>query len=224
MPDSFRILCVYYSFSGQTQKLIRAFSEGFSQEGGEVVILRLHPLKNISFPFPSLFSALWMMFRTCFRIRDKVAEHTGAAEHFDAVVIGGPTWSYSPSGPVLAWLDREGRKVLSGRNVLPLISCRGYWKLHHRGLRRTIRTMGGKPLNPLIFTHPVREPWRSIGVFLSLIGKQPRKMPVIGKHYPGYGHSPEQIEEAGMLGRAFAEKLREADHGDSIAGWQGRVD
>ncbi|SEM58473.1 Multimeric flavodoxin WrbA [Syntrophus gentianae] len=224
MPKTLKILCVYYSFSGQTRKLVQALTEGFSQEGGEVVVVRLHPLKKMTFPFPSLLSTLWMMFRTCFRVRDKVAQHKALAEDFDAVLIGGPTWSYSPSGPVLAWLDREGRKVLFGQKTLPLISCRGYWKLHYRALKRAILAMGGKPLNPLIFTHPVKEPWRSIGVFLSLIGKQPQKMPVIGRHYPGYGHSPEQIEEARRLGSALAFMLRDSYDRHSISGWRGRVD
>ncbi len=204
--------------------MVQALTEGFSQEGGEVVMVRLHPLKNMTFPFPSLLSTLWMMFRTCFRVRDKVAEHTALDEDFDAVLIGGPTWSYSPSGPVLAWLDREGRSVLSGRKTLPLISCRGYWKLHYRALNRAILAMGGKPLSPLIFTHPVKEPWRSIGVFLSLIGKQPQKMPVIGKRYPRYGHSPEQIEDARRLGSTFAGMLRKSQSRDTISGWRGRVD
>lgn len=223
MPKTLKLLCVYYSFSGQTKKLVQAISEGFSQEGGEVVILRLHPLKKIAFPFPTLFSTLWMMFRTCFRVRDKVLEHAPPAEDFDAVLIGGPTWSYSPSGPVLAWLDSEGRKVLSGRKTLPLISCRGYWKLHHRELRRAILAVGGKPLEPLIFTHPVEEPWRSIGVFLSLLGKQPQRMPFIGRHYPRYGHSPDQVEEASKLGSIFAGKLKTSSGCDSISDWRGRV-
>jgi len=224
MPKSLKILCVYYSYSGQTAKLVRAFTEGFSQGGGEAVIVRLHPLKKISFPFPSFFTTLWMMFRTRFRVRDKVSEHAGPAGRFDAVMIGGPTWSYSPSGPVLAWLDEEGRKVLSGKKTLPIISCRGYWKLHHRELKRAIVAMGGKPLNPMIFTHPVAEPWRSIGVFLTLIGKHPEKMPVIGRHYKRYGHSPEQIEEARKLGSAFAGKLMESYDCDSVSNWQGLVD
>jgi len=224
MRKSFKMLFVYYSYSGQTRKLVHAFADGFSQEGGEVVFVRLHPLKKITFPFPSLLSALWMMLRTCFRVRDKVSEHAGPAGRFDAVMIGGPTWSYSPSGPVLAWLDEEGRKVLSGKKTLPIISCRGYWRLHHRALKRAIVSMGGKPLNPMIFTHPVAEPWRSIGVFLTLIGKHPEKMPVIGRHYKRYGHSPEQIEEARKLGSAFAGKLMESYDCDSVSNWQGLVD
>ncbi len=224
MPKTPKILCVYYSYSGQTRKLIRAFTEGFSRGGGEAVIVRLHPLKSITFPFPSLLSTFWMMFRTLFRVRDKVSEHTEPPDDFDAVLIGGPTWSYSPSGPVLGWLDESGRAVLAGKKTLPIISCRGYWRLHSRTLSRMIVAMGGKPLSPVIFTHPVREPWRSLGVFLSLIGKHPEKMPVIRRHYPGFGHSPAQISEARELGIDFAEKLRASADGKSIPVWQGWVD
>jgi len=224
MPKSLKILCVYYSYSGQTAKLISAFTKGFSQEGGEAVIVRLHPLKKFLFPFPSLKATLWMMFRTCFLVRDKVAKQTVPVEDFDAVLIGGPTWSYSPSGPMLAWLDSEGHNILSGRKTLPIISCRSYWKLHHQKLKRTILAMGGKPLNPLIVTHPIREPWRSIGVFLSLIGKQHIKIPIIRKHYQKYGHSREQIEEVRKLGSAFAGKLKASYDCNLLSDWQGLID
>lgn len=223
MPKSPEILCIYYSYSGQTAKLIRAFTEGFSQGGGKAVIVKLHPLKKIPFPFPSMATTLWMMFRTLFRVRDKVFEHAVAAGPFDAVLIGGPTWSYCPSGPVLAWLDEEGREVLTGKKTLPFISCRGYWNLHHLQLKRLIADRGGKPLKPIIFTHPVKEPWRSIGVFLSLIGRHPEKMPFLGKRYPGFGHSPAQIEEAGKLGKVFARKLKESPESDSVNNWQGLI-
>lgn len=212
-----RALCVYYSFSGQTTKLVRAFAEGFAQGGGEAVIVRLHPVKKIHFPFHSVFSAFWMMFRTLFRIRDKVVERAGPADSFDAVVVGGPTWSFNPSGPVLSWLDEEGQAVLAGKTVLPLISCRGYWRFHHWQLKRAFTVFGAKSAAPLVFTHPVAEPWRSIGVFLSLVGRRPEKWPLIGSRYPRYGHTHEQVDEARRLGQDFASTLC------SQSEWRGKV-
>ncbi len=223
MPRTPKILCVYYSFSGQTTKLVRAFAEGFVHGGGEAVIVRLHPVEKIHFPFQSIFSAFWMMFRTLFRIRDKVSERAGDAEGFDAVLIGGPTWSFNPSGPVLSWLDEEGREVLANKRVVPLISCRGYWGLHHWELKRAIKSLGGTSLSPLVFTHPVAEPWRSVGVFLSLVGKRPERMPFFGKRYPRYGHSSDQVEDARRLGSELAHLLaKEGDEGPK-SGWRGLV-
>jgi hypothetical protein len=199
-----KALCVFYSLSGQTTKLVRAFADGFAEAGGTVTVLRLHPAKKIPFPFPTMLMTAWMMFRTLFKVKDPVVESTPLSFDPDVVIVGGPTWSFNPSGPILAWLDHDGKWVLKGKPVIPLISCRSYWKLHWWELKKSILALGGKPEGPVVFTHPLKEPWRSIGVFLVLMGKNPEKMPLIKHHFPRYGHTHDQADEAKRLGAELA--------------------
>lgn len=203
------VLIVYYSFTQQTRLLLKKFSEGLRELGIEVVFERLEPVEPYSFPFKTNFSLATAMVRTFFRQRMKVHPISSRCfETWDCIVLAGPTWSYHPSGPILDFLDRYGREVCAGKTVIPFISCRSYWRIHFWTLRSRLRQYQAKPGRPIIFLHPIREPWRFIGLVLQLRGKMVRKENSwFRKHYPGYGHSKSQVDEAKNEGRRLAERL-----------------
>ncbi|MEW6427863.1 MAG: hypothetical protein AB1568_07495 [Thermodesulfobacteriota bacterium] len=204
-----RVLVIYYSLSGQTRGVLQRFIAGLQQGGALVTEARLTPLEPLRFPLGSIPATLRMMVVTLFRRRFPIepAEEAWFEPH-DLIVLGGPTWSYHPSGPVLDLLDRYGNRLFRGRTVLPLISCRGYWRMHWFGLRRLLLACGAEVPNRMIFTHPVGEPWRTLGVFLKLAGRVPER--TLGGHYPRYGHSRQQQDEAYAYGVKVAEALAAA--------------
>jgi len=129
-------------------------------------------------------------------------------QEWDCVVLAGPTWSYHPSGPMLDFLDRYGCQVCTEKKVIPFISCRSYWRLHSWSVRRVLQRYSAKPTGPIVFVHPIREPWRFIGLVLQLRGKMVRKEKSwFRKYYPGYGHSKGQGDEAMEKGRRVAHEL-----------------
>jgi hypothetical protein len=204
-----RVLIVYYSYTQQTRLLLKRFREGLEQAGVVVTVERLEPLAPFEIPFRSNFRLLTVMVRTFFRQRSPVQPVApGCYGDWDRIVIAGPTWSYQPSGPILAFLDREGKGIFAGQRVLPLISCRSYWRVHYWSLRRRLRQFGAEIDPPLVFCHPIREPWRVIGLLLQLRGKMVRRGESwFRRFYPAYGHSPAQIEEAYRKGRELAAEL-----------------
>lgn len=204
-----KILILSYSFSGQTSGLLRQLQTGLQQEGHEVVKERLIPLTPLKFPTGSFASCFKMMITTF--LRQRIPIHPLPAvchDHYDLILIGGPTWSYNPSGPILSLLDRDGRTLFKGQTVLPVISCRGYWRLHYHGLTRILNRCGARIPNRIIFSHPNKEPWRTIGVFLKIAGKAPERWPVLSRHYSHFGHSKEQQEEAARFGSMLGKALR----------------
>jgi hypothetical protein len=204
-----RVLIVYFSFSAQTSGLLQHLGSGLSEEGVEVRMERLQPRQTLRFPLRSVFATLVMMGTTLFRKRIPVEELSPACwEEYDLVILAGPTWSYNPSGPVLAMLDRDGKRLFEGKTMVPLISCRGYWRLHWLGLRRLLEKCGAVVVNRIVFCHPVSEPWRTMGVFLKLAGKFPERGRIIGRYYTRYGHSRSQLEEAHVLGSKLARALK----------------
>ncbi len=199
-----QVLIVYYSYSGQTRKLIHAFAEGLEQGGAVVNKLSLKTEKKLQFPLGSLFTTFVMMLQTFFRKRiliEKLQPDTGLDS--DLIIIAGPTWSYNPSGPVLWYFDEYG-EMLSNKKVLPFISCRGYWRLHFMQLRYMLSKRKAEALQPVIFLHTGPEPWRTIGVFLKIAGYSPEgDSSWMRKYYPRFGHSREQIKYARKLGLDF---------------------
>jgi hypothetical protein len=68
------------------------------------------------------------------------------------------------------------------------------------------------PLAPIVFVHPIKEPWRFIGLVLQMRGKMIRKEKSwFRKHYPGFGHNKEQGEMALVEGRRVARTLLSTD-------------
>jgi hypothetical protein len=209
-PKNKQVLFIYYSFSGQTGVLIHRLAAGLKEQGIEVFYEKLKPVKHLRFPVGSFLRTLVMMLYTFLRKRIPIRKLSAkSSREYDLIILAGPTWSYNPSGPMLSFLDRYGREVLGGREVLPLISCRGYWKMHWWGLRKKLTKCGAHYSNLIAFSHPNPEPWRTIGVFLKIAGKNPERGGFISKHYTRFGHSSEQMEEAGRFGMLIGRSLQE---------------
>ncbi len=207
-PATKKALVVFFSLSGQTKRIVQSITAGFESGGVEVHVECLHPAHTIHFPLRSFAKTISMMMATFFRRRVPIKRPSNEMEkECDLVVLAGPTWSYNPSGPILSFLDLYGSRILRGKMVLPVISCRGYWRTHWFFLKGRINACGGIPLDPWVFTHTVPEPWRTIGVFLYIWGKNPHSYPFLRKHYGKYGHSYEQIRDAGKQAKALAERL-----------------
>jgi len=204
-----KVLIIYYSFSSQTRNLLHSLAAGLEIEKTQVAWEQLTPVVPLRFPFGSVTRTVWMMLLTFFRKRVPIQPLSPRCfEDYDLIILAGPTWSYNPSGPVLALFDRDGHRLFRDRSVLPLVSCRGYWRVHWWGLRHLLRRCGARVENLIVFTHTSPEPWRTIGVFLKLAGKIPEKM-WFSKYYRKYGHTNAQLLEAErfglMIGRALAE-------------------
>ena len=205
-----RILILSYSYSHQTRNLLKNLVIGLEKSEIEIVWERLLPLQELRFPIGTIPSTVLMMSQTFFRKRYPVHPvDPRIFDQWDLILLAGPTWSYNPSGVVLSFLDRDGDRLFNGQAVLPLISCRGYWRVHFWGLRSLLKKCGAKTVcSPIVFTHPNSEPWNTIGVFLKLAGKMPeRGKGWFRKHYPKYGHSRLQMETAYELGQQLGQEL-----------------
>lgn len=203
-----KVLVVSYSFSSQTNNLVQALCSGLENEGMCIVRERLVPRKPLRFPIGTVGGTLRMMLETFLRKRLPIEPLAPPCfDHYDLIILAGPTWSYNPSGPILALLDRDGERLFRGKKVLPLISCRGYWRMHWWGLNNFLRRCGARVVNLIVFSHPNPEPWRTIGVFLKLAGRIPEKKSWFAGKYRKYGHTTRQIEEATQFGQMIGSEL-----------------
>ncbi len=212
-----RVLIVIYSFSHQTHNLIKGFVQGLEENDVEVSWENIRTVEPLRFPIGTFFSTIKMMLLTAIRKRYAIQEiSAGCFDGWDLIILAGPTWSYNPSGPILSLFDRDGKRLFGGQRVLPFISCRGYWRLHLLGLHRLLKKYGAECTDPIIFSHPTPEPWRTIGVFLKLAGKVPEAgSSWFRRFYPKYGHSRQQVDEAIDVGRSIGESISE---GKTITG------
>lgn len=204
-----KILLVYFSFSSQTKNLVHALIEGLKGYDLEITKERVETMEHFRFPIGSIPQTIIMMFSTFMRKRIPIKPLSDQCfKDYDLIILAGPTWSYNPSGAILSLFDRDGAKLFNGKKVLPLISCRGYWRVHWWGLKNLLRKNGASVANLIVFSHPSPEPWRTIGVFLKLAGRMPEKKSWIAKYYNKYGHTRAQLQEAKRFGQIIGEALK----------------
>jgi hypothetical protein len=206
-----KALIVYYSFTQQTRIQVKLFVEGLEEQGVDCVLERLTPTHPYELPFTSTWTLSVAMIQTFLRKKMEILPiSTNCFESYDCVIIAGPTWSYHPSGPVLYFIDKYGKKVCGGKLVVPLISCRSYWRIHFWSIKRKLGNCDARVAQPIVYAHPIKEPWRLVGLLMQLRGKMVRKKNSwFRKHYPGYGHSKKQGEEAKLAGITLGKKLHE---------------
>jgi hypothetical protein len=208
MAGSIKILILYYSFSGQTNGLLRRLQTGLEQKGHTVFRENIRPSRPLRFPVGTVAGSIKMMITTFFRVGTPIRELPASCQgEYDLIVLAGPTWSYNPSGPVLSLIKRDGSRLFNGKTVIPMISCRGYWRMHWRGLQRGLRKCGASLPNVIVFSHPASEPWRTIGVFLKIAGITPKGSSLLGRFYKHYGHSKKQHDEAERFGVIIGDTL-----------------
>lgn len=215
-----KVLIIYYSYSSQTRKIIQAFASGLQESGIAIEWRQLKPKEKISFPLGSVAATFKMMVETFFRKRIAIKATGGnSCSHYDLVVLAGPTWSYNPSGPVLSYFDESGG-TFENKRVLPIISCRGYWRIHYWQLKYMLKKRRANVLKPVVFLHTGPEPWRTIGVFLKLAGKMPESgKSWISRRYQKFGHTRQQVEYARGLGLKFGRRIKSTNHLEDIKGF-----
>ena len=202
-----RVLVVYYSFTQQTRILLKQFCAGLEEQGVECDYERIEAVNPYEFPFKTDFRLISVMARTFVKGRKVIQPVSEKCfGEWDYVVLAGPTWSYHPSGPILDFLDRYGESVLAGKKVVPFISCRSYWRFHHRSLKKVFKKVGAEGLSPIVFEHPTKDPYRVIGLLLKLRGKMIQQ-DWFRKHYEAYGHNKAQRLEAFNFGVNLGKKI-----------------
>lgn len=208
-----RILILHYSFSSQTKNLVQSMLEGMAEyQQVDVICERINPTISQHFPIGTIPKTVKKMIVTFFRQRIPIHPLSPHCfEYYDLIILAGPTWSYNPSGPVLSLLDRDGKRLFAQKRVIPLISCRGFWRAHWWGIKSLLKRTGAIVPNGIIFTHTSKEPWRTIGVFLKLAGEVPERMSWMKKHYPKYGHTRQQLTEARKFGEQIARAVSQEE-------------
>lgn len=207
-----KVLIIYYSFSGQINGLINHLISGLKESGVTVVTEKLRPVKALRFPVGNIPATIKMMLMTFLRMRVDIKDlDEQCFEDYNLILLAGPTWSYNPSGPVLSLLDRYGSKLFKKQKVIPVISCRGYWRMHRLGLKLKLKSSGAIIPNHIVFTHPCKEPWRTIGVFLKIAGKAPERSKFLGNRYARFGHSRKQHLEAENFGVMIGSALNKEE-------------
>lgn len=206
-----RILLVYYTFTGQSLKVLEAVGEVFDARGCDVCKAQIEltdrryadrfsrfPMRRV---WPDMLSVLpAQLRRATAQIRIPDAARDG---DYDLICIGSPTWWRATNMPMRSFLkSNEARRLLSGTPFVTFVVCRRYWRENIRTVRRLGQRRGGRYMGGMHFEYPGGQV-RSLLSLTSYLGSGEYRDRYLGMQIPTTNVQPEQLEQA----RAFAAKL-----------------
>jgi menaquinone-dependent protoporphyrinogen IX oxidase len=212
-----RVLLLYYSYTGQSQKVLEAAGEVFRARGCEVAEAAIeftdqrYAEKFSRFPmrrvWPDMLSVLGA------QKRGETGEISVPDEardgEYDLICIGSPTWWQTVSMPIRSFLKSdEAHKLLAGKPFAVFVVCRQYWQENSTAVRELAEQQGGKYVDELHFTYP-GDPVRSMLSLTSYLGSGKYRDRYLGIRIPKTNVQPVQLEQTRNFAAGLADQLFE---------------
>jgi menaquinone-dependent protoporphyrinogen IX oxidase len=210
-----RVLLLYYSYTGQSQKVLEAAGEVFRARGYEVTTAPIeftdprYAERFSRFPMRSVWPEFLGMLpaQTLQRTGDIRTPDAVRAGDYDLICIGSPTWWRSVSMPLRSFLkSHEARNLLDGKRFAVFVVCRRYWRENLTGVRKLAQKKGGRYVEGIHFTYPGGQ-LPSMLSLTSYLGSGEYKHRYLGVRLPPTNISAEQIEESRRFAARIADKV-----------------
>jgi menaquinone-dependent protoporphyrinogen IX oxidase len=210
-----RVLLLYYSYTGQSLRVLEAAGEVFAERGCEVAKAPIEftdpryaqrfsrfPMRRV---WPDMLSVLPAQKRGAtgeIRTPDTVRD-----DNYDLICIGSPTWWQTVSMPMRSFLKSgEARKLLSGKPFAVFVVCRQYWLENLTAVREFAEQQGGRYVDEVHFTYP-GDTLRSVLSLTSYLGSGVYREKYLGVRIPSTNVQPEQLQQTRSFAGALADRL-----------------
>src|SRR6266705_2995146 len=130
------VLCVYFTYTQQTLKVVEVMGEVLRARGCDVELAAIeftdprYEKRFREFPMPRPFLEVVAMIPAELRRRPaKIAiPDVVTGRDYDLVCIGSPTWWLSTDVPIRSFLESDtASQVLNGKPFAAAVCCRRYW-------------------------------------------------------------------------------------------------
>jgi menaquinone-dependent protoporphyrinogen IX oxidase len=210
-----RVLLLYYTYTGQSLRVLEAAGEVFRERGCEVQKAEIEftdqryaerfsrfPMRRV---WPDMLSVLPAQKRGA--TGDIRTPDTVRNGDYDLICIGSPTWWQTVSMPMRSFLKSdEARKLLAGKPFAVFVVCRQYWKANFTAVRELAEHQGGRYVDGIHFTYP-GDQLRSMLSLTSYLGSGEYRDRYLGVPIPTTNVQPEQLEQTRKFAAALMDRL-----------------
>lgn len=216
-----RVLFVYYSYTGQTEKVLDAAAEALRQRGCQV---HMAPIEFVDPQYSERFSRFPMrkVWRDMFSVlpaqnRGETGEirtpDAVCERDYDLICLGSPTWWDTVSMPLRSFLQSaEATPLLDGKPYAVFVVCRRKWRGNLEAVRELADKKGGRFADSIHFGYPGGE-LTSLLSLASYLASGEYRDRYLGLRLPPTNISDGQVDQA----RKFAGKLADRLFGDRDA-------
>lgn len=210
-----RVLLLYYSYTGQSQRVLEAAGEVLRERG---CVVDEAPIEFTDQQYSERFSRfplrrVWPDMLSVLRAQKRRATgeirtpDTVRDGDYDLICIGSPTWWQAASMPMRSFLkSEESRKLLVDKPFAVFVVCREYWQENLKEVRELAEQQGGRYIDEIHFAYP-GDPVRSMMSLTSYLGSGRYRDRYLGVRIPPTNIQPDQLEEARTFAGMLADRL-----------------
>jgi hypothetical protein len=217
-----RVLFVYFTYTQQNPRVVEAMADALRERDFEVQQALIeftdkrYAERFSRFPLrhPWLDVLGMLVPQTRRSIGEIRIPEVARQGDYDLICFGSPTWLFTTAMPVRSYLksDEAGR-VLAGKHFAAYVTCRRYWSINLKEVKKLGTTQGGEWLDGIRFNYEGGQ-LRSFMSLISYLGKGEQRERYHGVKIPPTNLQPDYLEEA----RAFATGLADRVLGDGSSG------
>jgi hypothetical protein len=140
-----KVLVLYFTQSGQQEKIVRTLTKPFADAGDSVHFERIKPVET--FPFPWSAFTFFNAFPETFTQQPLALQPLSAKafEDYDLVVLGYQPWFLTPSRPISSFLQStDAAKILKGKPVVTILGSRNMWLGAQEKVKKRLIDAGAK--------------------------------------------------------------------------------
>jgi hypothetical protein len=199
-----RILVLYYSQSGDTERIVRNLVDPLALAGADLTWANIQPPQP--YPYPWNLARFFDVFPDC--INGDTPEILPLPfepdQRFDLIILAYQVWFLAPSLPIQAFMKSPYAQVLRHTPIVTLIACRNMWHSASEQLQQTLAQLGSRLIGKVVVTHQ----GSPLATFITtprllLTGK---KDSALGMLPPG-GFAEETIQSVSQFGQRLADYL-----------------
>ncbi len=160
--DMKHAIVFYFSHTGQTKRMVEEFAQGLS-ETFTVEMIPVEP--SVAFDFPWKINDFFRRFPDTYG--PSLCPLTQIPEgvwrgHYDLVVLGFPIWFLSSAWPIHSLFEMsEFQKLVNGRPVVGLVTCRNLWLTGVDRANARLSKMGVQSIRNFVLRDP-SPAWASV--------------------------------------------------------------
>lgn len=202
LPTS--ILILYYSQSGDTERLVQNFVAPLASEEVNITWANIQPVQP--YPYPWNLPRFFDVFPDCINgdTPEILPPSFEPDQHFDLIILAYQVWFLAPSLPIQAFMKSPYAQVLRDTPVITLIACRNMWHSASEQLQQKLIDLGAHLIGKIVVTHQ----GSPLATFITtprllLTGKKDSALGVL----PPGGFAEEDIKSISQFGEQLADYL-----------------
>ncbi len=210
-----RVLLVYFTYTQQNPRVVEAMAGALRERGCEVQQALIeftdkrYAERFSRFPLrhPWL-DVLGMLIPQARRATGEIRIPEVARQgDYDLICFGSPTWLFTTAMPVRSYLkSEEAGRILAGKQFAAYVTCRRYWSVNLKEVRKLGTAQGGEWLDGIRFNY-VGGQLRSFMSLISYLGKGEQRERYHGVKIPPTNLQPDYVEQAREFAIGLADRL-----------------